>query len=65
MAVRRLNLNEEKTKLMIFTSKHHLKVYGGCSLTIGDDQHMTMTDHVTVVFAACNYHIYRLSSIRQ
>ena len=37
MAVRMLKLNDEKTKAMIFTSKHHLKVYGGCSLTIGDD----------------------------
>ena len=75
-----LKLNDEKTKMMIFTSKHHLKVYGGCSLTIGDDtvspshsirnlgvhmdQHLTMTDHVTAVCAACNYHLYRLSSIR-
>ena len=74
-----LTLNDEKTKMMIFTSKRHLKVYGGCSLTIGDDtvspshrirnlgvhmdQHVTMTDHVTAVCAACNYHLYRLSSI--
>ncbi|KAK2168477.1 hypothetical protein NP493_1227g00028 [Ridgeia piscesae] len=65
---------------MIFTSKHHLKVYGGSSLTIGDDtfspshrirnlgfhmdQHMTIIDHVTAVCSACNYHLYRLSSIR-
>ena len=26
-------------------------------------QHLTMTDHVTAVCAACNYHLYRLSSI--
>ncbi|KAI0221073.1 hypothetical protein LSAT2_027508 [Lamellibrachia satsuma] len=55
-------------------------MYGGCSLRIGDDtvspsdrirslgvhmdQHLTMTDHVTAVCAACNYHLYRLSSIR-
>ena len=54
-----LKLNDEKTKMMIFSSKHHLKMYGGCSLTIGDDtdslshrirnlgvhmdQHMSMT----------------------
>ena len=75
-----LKLKDEKTKMMIFTSKHHLRMYGGCSLTIGDDtvspsdrkrnlgvhmdQHLTMTDHVTAVCAACNYHLYRLSSIR-
>ena len=29
------------------------------------DQHLTMTDHVTAVCAAYNYHLYRLSSIRQ
>ncbi|KAK2144650.1 hypothetical protein NP493_4157g00011 [Ridgeia piscesae] len=66
--------------MMSFTSKHHLKVYGGCSLIIGDDtispshrishlgvhmdQHLTMTDHVTAVCAACNYHLYRRLSIR-
>ena len=80
MALRMLKLNDEKTKMKIFTSKHHLRMYGGCSLTIGDDtvspsdrimnlgvhmdQHLTMTDHVTAVCAACNYHLYRLSSIR-
>ena len=80
MPVRMLKLNDEKTKMMIFTSKHHLKVCGGCYLTIGDDtvspshrirnlgvhmdQHLTMTDHVTAVCARCNYHLSRLSSIR-
>ena len=80
MALRMLKLNDEKTKMMIFTSKHHLRMYGGCSLRIGDDtvspsdrirnlgvhmdQHLTMTDHVTAVCAACKYHLYRLSSIR-
>ena len=28
------------------------------------DQHLSMTVHVTAVCAACNYHLYRLSSIR-
>ena len=28
------------------------------------DQHLSMTDHVTAVCAACNYHLYRLSSVR-
>ncbi|KAK2174588.1 hypothetical protein NP493_790g00006 [Ridgeia piscesae] len=80
MALHLLKLNDEKTKMMIFTSEHHLKTYEGYSLTIGDDtvspsdrimylgvhkdQHLTMTDHVTAVCAACNYHLYRLSSIQ-
>ena len=69
MALRMLKLDEEKTKMMIFTSKRHLKIYGYCSLIIGDDtispphrirnlgDHMKTTDHVTD-------HLYRLSSIR-
>ena len=28
------------------------------------DQHLSVTGHVTAVCAACNYHLYRLSSIR-
>ena len=80
IALHMLTLNDEKTKMMIFTSKHHLKTYGCCSLTTGDDtvspsdrirnlgvhmdQHLSMTDHVTVVCAACNYHLHRLSPIR-
>ena len=60
-----LKLNDEKTKMTIFSSKHNLNVYGDCSLTIGDDtlspshrirnlgvhmdQHLAMTDRVTAV----------------
>ena len=80
MSVRMLKLKDEKPKMMIFPSKHYLKMHGDCSLTIGDDtvspsdrmrnlgvhmdQHLNMTDHVTAVCAACNYHLYRLPSIR-
>ena len=68
MALHMLKLNDEKTKMMVFTSKRHLKTYGGCSMTIGDDTvspsdrirnlgvHMdhtfSITDHVTAVCAA-------------
>ena len=34
------------------------------NLGVHVDQHLTMTHHVTAVCAACNYHLYRLSSIR-
>ena len=80
MTLRRLKLNDDKTEVIIFISKHHPKLYGVCCLTIGADiispvdcvrnlgvhmdQHLTMTHHVTAVCAACNYHLYRLSSIR-
>ena len=65
MALHMLNLNDDNTKMMIFTPKHHLKTFRGCSLAIGDDtvspsdrirnlgvhmdQHLWMTDHVTAV----------------
>ena len=79
MTLRMLKLNDDKTVMIIFISKHHLKLYGVCSMAIGADiispvgcvrnlgvhmdQHLTMTHHVTVVCAACNF-LYRLSSIR-
>ena len=79
MTLRMLKLNYDKTEMIIFISKHHLKLYGVCSMNIGADiispvdcvrnlgvhmdQHLTMTHHVTAVYAACNYHLYRLSSI--
>ena len=80
MTLRMLKLNDDKTEMIIFISKHHLKLYGVCCMTIGADiispvdcvrnlgvdmdQHLTMTHHVTAVCAACNYYLYRLSSIR-
>ena len=34
------------------------------NLGVHMDQHLTTTHHVTAVYAACNYYLYRLSSIR-
>ena len=81
MAKHHLKLNDAKTEVIQFQSKHHLKQYGLTDITIGDsciepaakvrnlgvyfDQHLTMADQVTAVCAACNYHLRRLSSIRQ
>ena len=75
MPLRMLKLNGEKTRTMVFASTHHLWVYGGCSLTTVDDMilssdcirnlgihmdpNLTMTDQVTVVWAACNHHLHR------
>ena len=80
MTLRMLKLNDDKTEMITFILKHHLKLYGVCCMTIGADiispvdcvrnlgvhmdQHLTTTHHVTAVYAACNYHRYRLSSIR-
>ena len=79
MTLRMLKLNDDKTEMIISISKRHLKLYGVCSMTSGadiispvdcvrtlgvhTDQHLTMTHRVTAVCAACNYHLYRLSSI--
>ena len=76
-----LKLNDDKTEMLIFMSKHHFRQYGVCPITIGDsvipavedvrnlgvkmDQHLSMAQQVTAVCAACNYHLYRLSSIRR
>ena len=78
-----LKLNDDKTEMLIFMSKHHLRQYGVCPITIGDsvipaledvrslglgvkmDQHLSMAQQVTAVCAACNYHLYGLSSIRR
>ena len=35
MTLRMLKLNDDNTEMIIFTSKHNLKLYGVCSMTIG------------------------------
>ena len=60
MALRMLKLNDENTKMMIFTSKHHLRMYGGCSLTIGDDT-VSPSDRIRNLGVHMDQH---LSSIR-
>ena len=65
MTFRMLKLNYDKIEMIIFISKHHLKLYGVCSMTIGADiispvdcvrnlgvlmdQHLTTTHYVTAV----------------
>ena len=65
----------------MFMSKYHLNRYGQCTINIGDstitpahhvrnlgvqvDQHLSMVPNVTAICASCNYHLYRLSSIRR
>ena len=62
-------------------SQYHLKKYGRSDITIGDiiispvecvrnlgvlmDHHMSMDKQVTAICKACNFHLYRLSSIRR
>ena len=76
-----LKLNGNNTDMVIFVSQCHLHQYGRCDISIGDstispvecvrnlgvqiDQHLTMDKQVTSVFKACNFHLYRLSSIRR
>ena len=76
-----LKLNDENTEMTTFTSKYHLYQYGTCNIEIGDsaispakcvqnlvinmDQHLSMVQQVTSVCGTCNYHLYRMSLIRQ
>ena len=76
-----LKLNDNKTEMVIYISQYHLNKYGRCDISIGDstispvecvrnlgvqiDQHLTMDKQVTAVCKACNFHFYRLSSIRR
>ena len=81
MINRMLKLNGNKTDMVIYMSQYHLNKYGRCDISIGDstispvecvrnlgvqiDQHLTMDKQVTAVCKACNFHLYRLSSIRR
>ena len=81
MASRWLNLNDDKTELAIFMSAHHQKTYGQCDITIGEstispdshvrnlgvemDSHLSMSHQVSAICKSCNFHLYRLSSIRR
>jgi hypothetical protein len=76
-----LKLNDGKTELVMFMSKHHLKKHGQCTISIGDstispaehvrnlgvqmDRHLDMVSQVTATCASCNYQLIRLSSIRR
>ena len=81
MINRMLKLNDNKADMVIYMSQYHLNKYGRCDISIGDstispvecvrnlgvqiDQHLTMDKQVTAVCKACNFHLYRLSSIRR
>ena len=81
MSIRMLKLNDDKTEMVIFCSKHHLGQYGHCTINIGDsaiipvshvrnlgvqmDDHLSMISQVTAICAACNFQLYRLSSVRR
>ena len=81
MSIRMLKLNDDKTAMVIFCSKHHLGQYGHCTINIGDsaiipvshvrnlgvqmDDHLSMISQVTAISAACNFQLYRLPSVRR
>ena len=81
MINRMLKLNDNNTDMVIYMSQYHLNKYGRCDISVGDstsspvecvrhlrvqiDQHLTMDKQVTAVCKACNFHLYRLSSIRR
>ena len=81
MINRMLKLNDNKTEMVIYMSQYHLNKHGRFDMSIGNstispvecvsklgvkiDQHLTMDKQVTAVCKACNFHIYRLFSIRR
>ena len=80
MSIRMLKLNDDKM-MVIFCSKHHLGQYGHCTINIGDsaiipvshvrnlgvqmDDDLSMISQVSAICAACNFQLYRLSSVRR
>ena len=81
MINRMLKLNDNNTEMVIFMSQYHLNKYGRCDISIGDsttspvecvrnlrvhiDQHLSIDKQVMAVCKECDFHIYRLSSIRR
>ena len=71
MSIRMLKLNDDKTEMVIFCSKHHLGQYGHCTINIGDstiipvshvrnlgvqmNYHLSMINQVTAICATCNF----------
>ena len=76
-----LQLNADKTEIINFQSRHHLKNFGTRALKVGDilitpsasvrnlgvifDEHLTMHDQVTTTIKACNYHLRNISHARK
>ena len=71
MSIRMLKLNDDKTEMVIFCSKHHLGQYvikpvsHVRNLGVQMDDHLSMISQVTAICAACNFQLYRLSSVRR
>ena len=81
MINRMLKLNDNKTDMVIYMSQYHLNKYDRYDISIGDstispvecvrnlgvqiDQHLTMDKQVTAVCKSCNFHLYRIPSIRR
>ena len=71
ISIRMPKLNDDKTEMVIFCSKHHLGQYGHCTINIGDsaiipvshvrnlgaqmNYHLSMINQVTAICATCNF----------
>ena len=76
-----LKLNEEKTEVILFTSKHGLKSLSNMTVTVGEqqqlqsssvrdlgviyDQHLNMSQHVRSVCRTGYYHLRNIGRIRR
>ena len=76
-----LKLNDDKTKLIVFTSKYKQDLYNDVSITIGDtvldcssqvkdlgaifDRVLSLRQHVSYTSRSCRFHLRNISRIRK
>ena len=76
-----LKLNDDKTELIVFTSKYKQDLYNDLSITIGDtvvdcssqvkdlgvifDRVLSLRQHVSYTSRACRFHLRNISRIRK
>ena len=76
-----LKLNDDKTELIVFTSKYKQDLYNDLSITIGDtvvdcssqvndlgvifDRVLSLRQHVSYTSKTCRFHLRKISRIRK
>ena len=69
-----LKLNDDKTELIVFTSKYKQDLYNDLSITIGDtvvdlgvifDRVLSLRQHVSYTSKTCRFHLRNISRIRK
>ena len=67
-----LKLNDDKTEVLVFTSKYKQDLYHYLSITIGDkylgvifDRVLSLRQHVSYTSKTCRFHLRNISRIRK